>query len=62
MATGQEVLAHYQITVEEAIEFIRANLEQPEVIFNAAFESGITTQHLRESTGVSKDSIRNFVE
>jgi hypothetical protein len=60
MATGQEVLAHYQITVDQAIEFIRANLEQPEVIFNAAFESGITTQHLSDITGFSTDSISDF--
>jgi len=60
MATGQEVLAHYQITVDQAHEFIWANIEQPDVIFDTAEEFGITTQHLSDITGYSTEIISDF--
>lgn len=60
MATGQQVLAHYQITVEQALEFISANIKQPDVIFDTAEEFGITTQHLSDITGYSTDIISYF--
>lgn len=60
MANGQEVLTHHELTVEQANEFIMENIEQPEVIFNAASEFGITTQHLSDITGYSTDVISNF--
>ncbi len=61
MATGQEVLAHYQVTVEQANEFILANIEQPEVIFNAAENFGITIQHFSDITGYSTDIISEYL-
>lgn len=60
MATGQEVLAHYQVTVEQANEYILANIEQPEVIFEAAEDFGITTQHLSDITGYSTAIISEY--
>ena len=60
MATGQEVLTHYQITIDQAHEFILANIKQPDVIFDIAEQFGITTQHLGDITGYSTDIIRDF--
>lgn len=60
MATGQEVLTHYQITIDQAQKFILANIKQPDVIFDIAEQFGITTQHLGDITGYSTDIIRDF--
>lgn len=60
MATGQEVLSYYEVTVEEANAFILANIDQPWVIFNTAIEFGITIQHLSDITGFSTDIIRDY--
>lgn len=60
MATGQEVLAHYQITIDQAQQFILANIKQPDVIFDTAEDFGITTQHLSDITGYSTNIISGF--
>lgn len=60
MATGEQVLAHYQITVAYANEFILANIRQPDIIFDTAEEFGITTQHLSNITGYTTETISNF--
>ena len=62
MATGQEVLKFYGITVEQAIDFIMAYVNNPEVIYDGASELGITTQHLSDITGYSTDVIKNYFE
>ncbi len=62
MATGQEVLKFYGITVEQAIDFIMANVNNPEVIYNGASELGITTQHLSDITGYPTGAIKNYFE
>lgn len=51
MATGQEVLKFYGIEQQDAMSFITANIDNPEVIFNVALQYGITTQHLSDITG-----------
>lgn len=60
MASGQEVLMHNQVTVEQANAFILANIEQPEVIFDTAKKFGITTQHLSDITGYSTEIISEY--
>lgn len=62
MATGPEVLKFYGITVEQAKGFIVANINNPEVIYNAVSELGITTQHLSDITGYSADVIKDYFE
>lgn len=62
MATGLEVLKHYGITREQAMDFIMANVNHPEVIYDVAWEFGITTQHLSDITGYSTDDIKNYFE
>jgi len=60
MATGQEVLDFYNFTVDQALQFIEANINQPQTIFNIANESGITIQHLTDITGYSANIINNY--
>lgn len=62
MATGPEVLKYYGITSEQAMDFIMANVNHPEVIYNGAMGLGITTQHLSDITGYSTDDIKNYFE
>lgn len=60
MATGQEVLDFYKVTISQALQFIEANINKPQTIFNKANESGITIQHLSDITGYSTDIISNY--
>ena len=60
MATGQEALAYLGLTVEQANQFIQENIGQPKIIYDAAYDVGITTQHLNDITGYSTDTIKNF--
>lgn len=60
MATGQEVLDFYNFTVNQALQFIEANINQPQTIFNIVNKSGVTIQHLNDITGYSTDIISNY--
>ena len=62
MATGIQVLNYYGITVKQAMDFILANINNPEAIYNGASELGITTQHLSDITGYPADAIKNYFE
>lgn len=62
MATGPEVLTYYGITVEQAMDFIMANIDRPEVIYDAAWDHGITTQHLSDISGYSVNTIKDYFE
>jgi len=57
MATGIQVLNYYGITVKQAMDFILANINNPEAIYNGASELGITTQHLSDITVYPADAI-----
>lgn len=60
MATGQEALAYLGLTVEQVNQFIQENIGQHKIIYDAAYDVGITTQHLSDITGYSTDTIKNF--
>ena len=60
MATGTEVLEYYGLTVDQGLQFIETNIGQPEVIFNEAYNHGITTQHLSDITGYSTTIINDY--
>ncbi|UJP03553.1 MAG: hypothetical protein LZF85_03620 [Nitrosomonas sp.] len=62
MATGLEVIEYYGISRERAMDFIMANVNHPEVIYDVASTYGITTQHLSDITGYSTDIIKNYFE
>jgi len=62
MATGLEVLKYYGITREQAMDFIMANVNNPEVIYDVASSYGITTQHLSDITHYSANAINNYFE
>ncbi len=53
-------LAKLDVTVEQAYDFIMANVEQPEVIFNTAAEFAVTTAMLSEITQFSTEVISNY--
>lgn len=54
-------LAQYQVTVDQARTFIIANLQTPEVIYNAALSINLTAEMLAEIVGsVSSADVVNF--
>ncbi|MCB1934660.1 MAG: hypothetical protein KDF59_01840 [Nitrosomonas sp.] len=58
--SAEEHLAKLGFTVQQAFDFIFANVGQPEVIYSAARENGVTNAMLSEITNVSKDIIHNY--
>ncbi|UJP04866.1 MAG: hypothetical protein LZF61_08400 [Nitrosomonas sp.] len=66
MATGEEVLKYYGITKDDAVNFVLTNADNPELVYDAAWDSGITTQHLNdilnEIPGISVDVIKDYFE
>lgn len=49
-----------EITVEQANDFISANINDPKKLFDTAFENAVTTDMLREITNYSIDTIREY--
>jgi hypothetical protein len=62
MATGPEVLKYYGTNTKDAMNFIMTNVNNPKIIFDVAYENGITTQHLSDITGYSADAIKTYFE
>lgn len=60
MATMQEILASNNVSVEEARNFIFANVDKPQLIFNAAVSVGLNTDMLGEIVGVSGALVRDY--
>lgn len=53
-------LAKFDLTVQDANAFIKANMEQAEEIFNAAFDHLVTTNMLSEITNFSINDICEY--
>ncbi len=53
-------LAKIPFTIQQAKDFIFSNTEKPEIIFQAAFDYGVTTEMLSEITGFSTDIVREY--
>lgn len=60
MATATEALDFYGFTIQQANDFIHANVDQPATIFDAAFQHGITIQMLSEITGYQSNDINGY--
>ena len=58
--SAEEHLAKFGVTVEQAFDFIFANLDNPELIYAAARQNGVTNSMLNEITGVSVDVIEEY--
>lgn len=60
--SAEEHLAKFGLTVQDANEFISSNLNQPESIFYAAFDYGVTKNMLSEITSASLEVICQYFE
>ncbi len=60
--SAEEHLAKLDFTTEQASEFIFANVDQPETIFAAASQFGVTTAMLSEITNFSTDLVNEYFE
>lgn len=58
--SAEEHLAKFSLTVKDANEFITANLNQPDVIFYAALDHGVTTSMLNQITNYSPEIICQY--
>ena len=58
--SAEEHLAKLGVTVQQAQDFIIANVGLPEVIFAEAFNGGVTNSMLSEITNISTDIIGNY--
>ena len=58
--SAAEHLAKLDITTEQALEYVTTNLDQPELIFEAAKDNGVTRSMLSEITEISTDVINNY--
>jgi hypothetical protein len=58
--SAEEHLAKLGVTVEQAFDFISANLDKPEFIFATARAHGVTNAMLNEIADVSTDTIRDY--
>ncbi|QOJ20849.1 MAG: hypothetical protein HRU77_09180 [Gammaproteobacteria bacterium] len=58
--SAEKHLAKLGVTVEQAFNFIFANVNQPEIIFTAARQHGVTKSMLHEITGVSDSVINDY--
>lgn len=57
---ARSILSKQGIMLQEAKDFINMNIEQPELILNAAFNHAVTTSMLNEITGYSIDEINAY--
>lgn len=55
-------LAKFGVTVQQAKDFIKSNAQQPENIFDIAFDNGVTTEMLSELSGYSIDIVREYFD
>lgn len=55
-------LAKLGVTVQQAQDFIKLNIAQPESIYEAALINGVTINMLNEISGYSTDIIREYFE
>lgn len=60
--SAEEHLAKLGVTVQQAYDFIFANVDQPEKIFDAAFDAAVTTNMLSEITNISTNIICNYFD
>ncbi len=60
--SAAEHLAKLGITEQQAYDFIMDNVDQPDVIYSAAFDFGVTNAMLSEITGFSTTVISNYFE
>lgn len=58
--SAEEHLAKFGVTVEQAFDFIFANIDNPELIYAAARQNGVTNSMLNEITGVSVGVIEEY--
>lgn len=58
--TAQEHLAKLGITVQQALDFIETNVDQPDVIYSAARQNGVTNEMLNEITTFSTTVISEY--
>lgn len=58
--SAEPYLNSFGITVQQAREFIDSNIEHPEIIFEVAFEYGVTTAMLNEITGYPRDIVKEY--
>lgn len=58
--SAESMLFKQGITLQEAKDFINMNIEQPELILEAAFNHAVTTSMLNEITGYSIDEINAY--
>lgn len=58
--TAEDHLAKLDVTVQQAIDFIVVNVDQPDVIYSAAFDNGVTNAMLSEITNISKEVISDY--
>lgn len=59
---AEKYLADLGITIQQANDFINTNLREPQKIFEAASQYGVTTRMLGEITGYSRDIISVYFE
>ncbi|MER0217506.1 MAG: hypothetical protein DU481_15395 [Nitrosomonas sp.] len=57
---AEKYLTDLGITVEQANDFINANIGDPEKIFKTASELGVTTRMLSEISGYSRNSVQKY--
>ncbi|MCB1984290.1 MAG: hypothetical protein H6936_16345 [Burkholderiales bacterium] len=58
--SAEEHLAKLGLTVQQAFDFIAANVDKPEVIYSAAFDAGVTNSMLNEITNISTSTINDY--
>lgn len=57
---AESYLNGFGITVEQAQEFIDLNIKNPEIIFEVAYEYGVTTAMLSEIKDYPRDVVREY--
>ncbi|MBS0300138.1 MAG: hypothetical protein JSR32_09475 [Proteobacteria bacterium] len=60
--SAESHLAKFGVTVQQAKDFINANIGNPGDIFQAARDYGVTTEMLSELSGYSVDDIRGYFD
>ncbi len=58
--SAEEHLAKLDVTEQQALDFILTNIDEPEVIYLAAFENGVTIAMLSEITNISTTVISDY--
>ncbi|MEK6736283.1 MAG: hypothetical protein AABY47_06915 [Pseudomonadota bacterium] len=58
--SAESHLAEFGITVQQARDFIKLNIQEPEEIFQVARDYGVTTRMLSELSDHSVDAVRGY--